>query len=56
MGRKKVDPLLKRIPLNKSVKRGVILAFDNTCENLGLSPNDIIENLMVEFIQDLNNK
>ena len=43
MGRKKVDPLLKRIPFNKSIKRGVILAFEQVCEELEVSPNDVTE-------------
>lgn len=50
----KKEPLEKKIPFNRSIKRGVVLAFDATCENIGIDRNTMTEELLKNFILEIN--
>ena len=51
----KLDPLDKKIPMNLSIQRKVVLDFNKTCENMGISKNDIAQELMLGFLLDTKN-
>jgi len=49
----KLDPMDKKIPMNLSIQRKVVISFNATCESMGISKNDIAQELMLGFLMDL---
>jgi hypothetical protein len=47
----KKDILEKKIPFNLSIKRKVVLDFNKTCADMGVSKNEIAEELLLEFLR-----
>lgn len=50
----KLEPLKKKIPFIRSVSRKTVLAFSQLCESYELDQNDAIEEIMINFINELN--
>lgn len=50
----KKEPLEKKIPFNRSIKRGVVLAFADTCDKLGVDINTMTEELLKNFTIEIN--
>tara|TARA_R110000782_G_scaffold3057_1_gene11266 strand:+ start:750 stop:947 length:198 start_codon:yes stop_codon:yes gene_type:complete len=51
----KLDILDKKIPMNLSIQRKVVLDFNKTCESMGVSQNEIAQELFLEFLLDTKN-
>lgn len=47
---KALEPLEKKIGYSFSIKRKVVIAFINTCEELGISKNKMCEQLLSDFV------
>lgn len=52
----KAHPLDKKIPICFSLSRRTKIAFDKSCESLGVIPSNIVESLMNDFIKQVNNQ
>jgi hypothetical protein len=52
----KKEALDKKIPFNRSVRRGVALAFEGVCRDLGVGMSPMTEELLLEFINSVKNK
>ena len=51
-----VEPLEKRIPFNKSVRRKVVLAFEELCKELSLNSSNVTEELLINFVNEFREK
>jgi hypothetical protein len=51
----KLDILDKKIPMNLSIQRKVVLDFNKTCESMGVSQNEIAQELFLGFLLDTKN-
>jgi hypothetical protein len=52
----KKETLDKKIPFNRSVRRGVVLAFEGVCRDLGVGMSPMTEELLLEFINSVKTK
>jgi hypothetical protein len=46
--------LEKKIPFNRSIRRGVVIAFMETCKELGVEPSPMTEQLLLDFVRNVN--
>jgi len=49
----KKRPMEKKIPFNSSVRRCVVLEFENVCDDLGIGKSPMTEELLLEFIKKI---
>lgn len=49
----KKEPLQQKIPFNRSVRRGVVIAFERACKDLGVGVSPMTEQLLLEFLKGL---
>lgn len=49
----KKEALQQKIPFNRSVRRGVAVAFEKACKDLGVGISPMTEQLLLEFLKGL---
>ena len=48
----KLPPLEKKMPYNLSIKKKLVLEFENICEEIGTDRNTMVSELLLTFIKN----